>query len=105
MVCRTVVVTVRQTIVPPHLLGRVTSAYMTIATSNGAVEVGGLLASGLDLTAPFWFAAMLDIAILVWAWWVLGQGPIGEPETQAGLDGMTGAGPIRHIRNEQERNG
>ena len=82
----TVTVTVRQTIVPPALLGRVTSAYMTIAAGSGAIGtvIGGGLASSLDLTAPFWFAAVLDVAILVWAWRVLGQVPIDEPGTPAG---------------------
>ena len=76
----TVTVTVRQTVVPPGLLGRVTSAYMTIAVGSGAIGavLGGLLARGIDLTAPFWVAALLDVAVLVWAWRVLGQVPVAE---------------------------
>ncbi len=77
----TVTVTIRQTIVPSKLLGRVTSAYMTIAVGSGAIGavIGGVLASGLDLSAPFWFAAVLDVGVLIWAWRVLGQ----VPETDA----------------------
>ena len=71
----TVTVTVRQTIVPSALLGRVTSAYMTVAAGSGAIGavIGGVLAGGIDLTTPFWFAAVLDFAVLAWAWRVLGQ--------------------------------
>jgi MFS family permease len=77
----TVTVTVRQTVVPAALLGRVTSTYMTVAVGSGAIGavLGGVLAGGIDLTAPFWFAAALDVAVLVWAWRVLGQ----VPETQS----------------------
>lgn len=71
----TVTVTVRQTIVPLALLGRVTSAYMTVAAGSGAIgaAIGGVLASGIDLTAPFWFAA-----VLAWAWRTLGQVPTDD---------------------------
>jgi MFS family permease len=73
----TVTVTVRQTIVPSALLGRVTSAYMMITAGSGAIGalLGGLLASQVGLPAPFWVAAVLDLAVLGWAWRVLGNVP------------------------------
>lgn len=75
----TVTVTVRQTVVPAALLGRVTSAYMTIAVGSGAIGalLGGLLAAGSGLPAPFWVAAALDVAVVAWAWRTLGQVPTG----------------------------
>ena len=82
----TVTVTVRQTVVPVALLGRVTSAYMTIGVGSGAIGavLGGLLAGGLGLTAPFWFAAVLDAAVLAWAWRVLGEVPNEPNDAGAG---------------------
>lgn len=55
-----VVVSLRQAAVPDHLLGRVTSAYRLLAL--GALPLGGLLggalARGFGLTAPFVVAAV-----------------------------------------------
>jgi MFS family permease len=81
----TVSVTVRQTLVPSALLGRVTSAYMTIAVGGSAIGalIGGLLVSGIGLTAPFWFAVVLDTAVLGWAWRTLGRVPVELDESPA----------------------
>jgi len=86
----TVTVTVRQTIVPLALLGRVTSAYMTVAAGSGAIGavIGGVLASRIDLTAPFWFAAVLDFAVLIWAWRTLGQVPTTDDEPNIQLSSV-----------------
>ena len=49
----------RQSLIPEALLGRVGSAYRLAGVGSGAVGalVGGFLARGFGLTAPFWFAA------------------------------------------------
>jgi len=54
-----VTVTLRQKVVPEQLLGRVNSVYNTFSFGGFALGslVGGLLASGFGLTAPFWVAA------------------------------------------------
>ncbi len=60
---------VRQRAVPDELLGRVTGVYR-VAIMGGlviGVPIGGLLARGFGLTAPFWFAfagSALLVAIL-----------------------------------------
>ncbi|MEO5920541.1 MAG: MFS transporter [Pseudolysinimonas sp.] len=67
-----VVITVRQSIVPNALLGRVTSVYRLIAV--GAMPIGGLmgglLATAFGLTAPFWVAGVglvvLGLVISPW---------------------------------------
>ena len=55
----------RQSLIPEALLGRVGSAYRLVGVGSGAVGalVGGFLARGFGLVAPFWFAAaVLTIA-------------------------------------------
>ncbi len=55
-----VVITLRQNIVPNALLGRVTSVYRLIAVGAmpiGAL-IGGFVARGFGLAAPFWVAAV-----------------------------------------------
>lgn len=68
MVGNVVVITLRQAAVPDHLLGRVTSAYRLIAL--GALPLGGLLggalARGFGLTAPF-LAGAFALTVLAFA--------------------------------------
>lgn len=63
-----VVITLRQTIVPNALLGRVTSVYRFLAV--GAMPLGalfgGLIARGFGVTAPFW-AAGIGLIVLAFA--------------------------------------
>lgn len=55
----------RQTLIPEGLLGRVTSASRLVGVGSGALGalIGGLLARELGLTAPFWFAAAVTLAV------------------------------------------
>ena len=56
-----VAITVRQTIVPDGMLGRVTSVYRLIAIGAAPVGAlaGGFIARGFGLSAPFWVAGAL----------------------------------------------
>jgi Na+/melibiose symporter-like transporter len=65
-----VTVTLRQTAVPGHLLGRVNSVYYTFAMGGFALGslTGGLLARGFGLTAPFWVAAAAVAVVAMLAW-------------------------------------
>jgi hypothetical protein len=70
MIWNTVSISLRQELIPGRLLGRVNSAYAVFSyggSSLGAL-VGGLLASHLGLTAPFWtgFAAITLLAAAAW---------------------------------------
>jgi MFS family permease len=61
---------VRQRVVPSHLLGRVGSVYTLLELGGAALGslLGGLLASVWDVTTPFWIAAAMVAAITVVAW-------------------------------------
>jgi MFS family permease len=65
-----VTVTLRQTVVPEHLRGRVNSVYYTFAMGGFALGslVGGLLARGFGLAAPFWVAAVAVAVVAMLAW-------------------------------------
>jgi MFS family permease len=70
MVWGVIVTTLIQRSVPGHLLGRVTSVYALIQTGGAALGslLGGVLAHGLGLTAPFWIAAAVMTLTTVAAW-------------------------------------
>ena len=55
----------RQTLIPDRLLGRVTSVYRLVGVGAGAFGalIGGLLARGFGLDAPFWFAAGVIVVV------------------------------------------
>ena len=67
--------TVRQRLVPHHLLGRVGSVYL-IGVYLGLVvggSTGGLLARVGGITAPFWFGVVGDLVLLTFMWRPLHQ--------------------------------
>ena len=55
----------RQTLIPDRLLGRVTSVYRLVGVGGGAFGalIGGLLARSFGLDAPFWFAAAVIVVV------------------------------------------
>ncbi|MGI8855331.1 MAG: MFS transporter [Thermomicrobiales bacterium] len=60
----------RQELTPAGLRGRVESAFEfigAIGTAPGAL-LGGLLASGLGLTAPFWLGAIVGVLLIPLVW-------------------------------------
>lgn len=65
-----ITVSLRQSIVPEHLFGRVNSVYRMLGWGGmplGAL-LGGLLARELGLTAPMWAAAAILLAIAIITW-------------------------------------
>jgi MFS family permease len=71
MVWGVIVTTLRQRAVPGRLLGRV-AGVQTLLEAAGAtfgLLLGGVLAQGLGITAPFWIAAaaMVLVAAVAWA--------------------------------------
>lgn len=64
-------VSLRQRLVPGHLLGRVTAAGRTLSFSAAAVGAlgGGALASDAGLQAPFLFSGVVAV-LATGAWWV-----------------------------------
>ncbi len=63
-------VSLRQEVVPERLLGRVNSAYLLFAIGSLSVGalLGGALARGFGITAPFWFSFVVVavLALLIW---------------------------------------
>ena len=73
IVWNVITISLRQQIIPERLLGRVNSAYRLLGLggmSLGAL-LGGILARGFGLTAPFWFASLSVAALAVVVWRIL----------------------------------
>ena len=68
-----VTISLRQQIIPERLLGRVNSAYRLLGLGGMSVGalLGGVLAGGLGLTAPFWFASLSVAVLAVVVWRIL----------------------------------
>jgi MFS family permease len=80
-----VTVTLRQTAVPEQLLGRVNSVYSTFAMGGFAIGslMGGLLARGFGLTAPFWVAAVAVAVVAMLAWRLFTPGHLATEAASA----------------------
>ncbi|MFD7654844.1 MFS transporter [Actinosynnema sp. NPDC059797] len=70
-----VAATVRQTITPDHLLGRVGSVYQLASVGGAALGalLGGVLARWVGLLAPFWVAGAAVALVTALAWRRLGS--------------------------------
>lgn len=62
--------TVRQRMIPPSLMGRVTSVYMLANVGGAAIGslIGGVIAQRFGVTAPFWFGFVGSSIVLVVIW-------------------------------------
>lgn len=70
MVWGVIVASIRQRVVPSHLLGRVGSVYALLDLGGAALGslLGGLFASAWEITTPFRIAAVVMAVIAVFAW-------------------------------------
>ena len=70
----TVSTSLRQELVPDNLMGRVNSIYLLFDAGSAAIGalVGGLVAGGFGLTAPFWLAAASVFAWTAATWRAFG---------------------------------
>lgn len=82
----TVLTTARQLATPDVLLGRVNSVYLLASVGGAALGslLGGLIAQGYGLTAPFAFAFVAMVAVTVTAWRPLRHVDTGRGVTKAG---------------------
>jgi MFS family permease len=73
IVWNVVTISLRQQIIPEHLLGRVNSVYRLLGLGGMSVGalLGGVLARGFGLTAPFWFASFSVVILAVVVWRIL----------------------------------
>ncbi|MDG4766327.1 MFS transporter [Solwaraspora sp. WMMD406] len=69
--------TLRQRTVPDGLLGRVTAASKTLiyGAAGGGALLGGALAAGVGLAAPFGFAALVAV-VAATGWWLATRGDV-----------------------------
>jgi MFS family permease len=73
IVWNVITISLRQQIIPERLLGRVNSVYRLLGLggmSLGAL-LGGVLARGFGLTAPFWFSSLSVAILTVIVWRIL----------------------------------
>lgn len=75
LVWNVVTMSLRQEMVPDGLLGRVNSSYRLLGMGGAAAGalLGGLLAKGFGLAAPFWFTAASVAVMTVVAWRIIGN--------------------------------
>jgi len=85
IVWNVVTISLRQELVPDGLLGRVNSSYRLLGMGGAAVGalLGGLLAKGFGLTAPFWFAAASVAVMTIVSWRTLGNGTVTAAQENA----------------------
>jgi predicted MFS family arabinose efflux permease len=81
----TVSTSLRQELVPEGLRGRVNAVYLLSDAGSGSLGalLGGVLAMGLGLTAPFWVAAASVAAWLAVAWRRLGDRAVAAARVSA----------------------
>lgn len=75
--------TVRQRMIPPSLMGRVTSVYMLGNVGGAAIGslIGGVIAQRFGVTAPFWFGFFGSAIVLAVIWRALAEiahAPVAE---------------------------
>jgi predicted MFS family arabinose efflux permease len=80
-----VLVSLRQELTPARLRGRVQSAHRLLEEGTAApgALLGGLLAAGLGLTAPFWFGAVVGALLLPLVWPVFSEATVAEARRRA----------------------
>ena len=85
IVWNVVTISLRQELIPDGLLGRVNGSYRLLGMGGIAAGalLGGLLAKGFGLAAPFWFAAASVTALAVVTWNILGNANVAAAREDA----------------------
>ncbi len=80
-----ILVSLRQELTPSRLRGRVRSAHRLLEEGSAApgALLGGLLAAGLGLTAPFWFGVVVGALLLPLVWPVFSEAVVAEARRDA----------------------
>ena len=76
----------RQSLAPPGMLGRVQGAYRTVSNSGmlAGATLGGLLTSAFGLTAPLWLGLAAITMVITLAWRPFGTLPPGDVAADQG---------------------
>ncbi|HEV8560362.1 MAG TPA: MFS transporter [Actinophytocola sp.] len=81
----TLTASLRQSLAPPDMLGRIHSAYRFLSTAGmllGAA-LGGIVANSFGLTAPFWLGTAGATALTLFAWRPLSDVRARRPPTRS----------------------
>ncbi len=87
----------QQELTPDHLRGRVGSVNMVLEYGTGApgALLGGLLASTIGITAPFWLGVIAGVVLIPATWMAFSQGSLAEARAGGGVSLSPGAhGPV-----------
>lgn len=82
-----ITISLRQTLIPEQLLGRVNSAYRLLGLggmSLGAL-LGGLIARNFGLAAPFWFASSTVAVLILVVWSTLSNATVSAARERSGV--------------------
>ena len=78
----------RQELTPARLRGRVESAYwlLTDGTAAPGAVLGGILAAGIGLTAPFWLGAAIGALLIPLVWSTFSEATVARVRADIGDD-------------------
>lgn len=84
IVWNVITISLRQQIIPERLLGRVNSAYRLLGLGGMSVGalLGGVLARGFGLTAPFWFASASVAVLILFVWPIINNRMVAEARAE-----------------------
>ena len=80
IVWNVITISLRQEVIPERLLGRVNSAYRLLGLGGmaGGALLGGVIARGFGLAAPFWFASISVVVLAFFVWKVISNQTVAE---------------------------
>ena len=84
IVWNVVTISLRQELIPERLLGRVNSAYRLLGLGGMAAGalLGGFIARGFGLAAPFWFASASVIVLILFVWRIINNRTVAEARAE-----------------------
>ncbi|MGH3191299.1 MAG: MFS transporter [Streptosporangiaceae bacterium] len=79
----------RQRLTPPEMLGRVASTSLFIAAGGNCIGavLGGVIASGFGITAPYWAGFVVAVIVSAVTWRVFNRAAVAEAYAEPALDG------------------
>jgi MFS family permease len=82
----------RQRLTPPEMLGRVGSTNLFIAAGGNCVGalLGGVFASAFGITAPYWIAFAVAVAVSATTWKVVNRAAVAQAYAAAEPPAATG---------------
>lgn len=89
IVWNVITISLRQELIPERLLGRVNSAYRLLGLGGMAIGalLGGFIARGFGLAAPFWFASISVVVLIFFVWRIISNRTVAEARTESQPDG------------------